>query len=217
MNTALLNEISEKLQRGKAKDVSALVTQALDEGIPPESILNEGLVAGMNVIGDRFRQNEVFVPEVLVAARAMNTGLKILKPVLSAEGVEPLGTAVICTVKGDMHDIGKNLVKMMIEGQGIACVDLGVDVEPAAVVSAVKESGAQLVCLSALLTTTMMGQKDVICALVEAGIRDSVKVMVGGAPITQAFADEIGADCYTLDAASAAREAKRLILEMKGQ
>ena len=216
MNAALLNEISEKLQRGKAKDVSALVTQALEEGISAEAILNEGLVVGMNLVGDKFRNNEVFVPEVLVAARAMNAGLKILKPVLSNEGVEPLGTAVICTVKGDMHDIGKNLVKMMIEGQGIACVDLGVDVEPAAIVAAVKENNAQLVCLSALLTTTMMGQKDVIDALVEAGIRDTVKVMVGGAPITQAFADEIGADCYTLDAASAAREAKRLILELKG-
>ena len=216
MNVALLNEISEKLQRGKAKDVSALVTQALDEGISAETILNEGLVVGMNIIGDKFRQNEVFVPEVLVAARAMNAGLKILKPVLTNEGVEPLGTAVICTVKGDMHDIGKNLVTMMIEGQGIACVDLGVDVEPAAIVAAVKENNAQLVCLSALLTTTMMGQKDVIDALVEAGIRNNVKVMVGGAPITKAFADEIGADCYTLDAASAAREAKRLILEMSG-
>ncbi len=216
MNTALLNDISEKLQRGKAKDVSALVTQALDEGIAPETILNEGLVVGMNIIGDKFRENQVFVPEVLVAARAMNAGLKILKPALTAEGIEPLGTAVICTVKGDMHDIGKNLVKMMIEGQGIACVDLGVDVEPDAIVAAVKEHGAQLVCLSALLTTTMTGQKDVIDALVAAGIRDTVKVMVGGAPITQQFADEIGADCYTLDAASAAREAKRLIQEMKG-
>lgn len=217
MNTALLNEISAKLQRGKAKDVSALVTEALEAGIAAEVILNDALVAGMNIVGDKFRNNEVFVPEVLVAARAMNAGLKILKPALTSEGVEPLGTAVICTVKGDMHDIGKNLVKMMIEGQGIACVDLGVDVEPAAVVAAIKESGAQLVCLSALLTTTMMGQKDVINALAEAGIRDTVKVMVGGAPITQAFADEIGADCYTLDAASAAREAKRLILEMKGE
>lgn len=217
MNTALLNEISEKLQRGKAKDVSALVTEALEAGIAAEIVLNDALVAGMNIVGDKFRNNEVFVPEVLVAARAMNAGLKILKPALTSAGVEPLGTAVICTVKGDMHDIGKNLVKMMIEGQGIACVDLGVDVEPAAVVAAVKEYGAQLVCLSALLTTTMMGQKDVIDALVEAGVRDTVKVMVGGAPITQDFADEIGADCYTLDAASAAREAKRLILEMKGE
>lgn len=215
MNEAILKEISEKLQRGKAKDVSALVTQALEEGIAPESVLNDALVAGMNIVGDKFRSNEVFVPEVLVAARAMNAGLKVLNPFLAAAGVEPIGKAVICTVKGDMHDIGKNLVKMMIEGQGIQCIDLGVDVEPDAIVAAVKENDAQLVCLSALLTTTMMGQKDVIEALKAAGIRDSVKVMVGGAPVTQEFADDIGADCYTLDAASAAKEARRLILEMK--
>ena len=215
MSTALLLEISEKLQRGKAKDVSALVTQALEENIAPETILNEGLVSGMNVIGDKFRNNEVFVPEVLVAARAMNAGLKILKPALSGAGVEPLGTAVICTVKGDMHDIGKNLVKMMIEGQGIACIDLGVDVDPQVIVDTVRDNDVQLVCLSALLTTTMHGQKDVIDALSAAGLRDKVRVMVGGAPITQEFANEIGADCYTLDAASAAKEAKRLILEMR--
>lgn len=215
MSTALLLEISEKLQRGKAKDVSALVTQALEENIAPETILNEGLVSGMNVIGDKFRNNEVFIPEVLVAARAMNAGLKILKPALSGAGVEPLGTAVICTVKGDMHDIGKNLVKMMIEGQGIACIDLGVDVDPQVIVDTVRDNDVQLVCLSALLTTTMHGQKDVIDALSAAGLRDKVRVMVGGAPITQDFANEIGADCYTLDAASAAKEAKRLILEMR--
>ena len=215
MSTALLLEISEKLQRGKAKDVSALVTQALEENIAPETILNEGLVSGMNVIGDKFRNNEVFVPEVLVAARAMNAGLKILKPALSGAGIEPLGTAVICTVKGDMHDIGKNLVKMMIEGQGIACIDLGVDVDPQVIVDTVRDNNVQLVCLSALLTTTMHGQKDVIDALSAAGLRDKVRVMVGGAPITKEFADQIGADCYTLDAASAAKEAKRLILEMR--
>ena len=215
METALLQEISEKLQRGKAKDVAALVTQALELNISPEIILNQGLVSGMNVIGDKFRQNEVFVPEVLVAARAMNAGLKILKPALSGAGVEPLGTAVICTVKGDMHDIGKNLVKMMIEGQGIACIDLGVDVDPQTIVDTVRDNDVQLVCLSALLTTTMYGQKEVIDALCAAGLRDKVRVMVGGAPITQGFADEIGADCYTLDAASAAREAKRLIAEMR--
>jgi 5-methyltetrahydrofolate--homocysteine methyltransferase len=215
MSTILLNEISEKLQRGKAKDVAALVEQALAEGVAPETILNDALVVGMNVIGDKFRENQVFVPEVLVAARAMNAGLKILKPALAGAGVEPLGTAVICTVKGDMHDIGKNLVKMMIEGQGIACIDLGVDVGPEVIVDAVKNHDVQLVCLSALLTTTMHGQKDVIDALTEAGLRDKVRVMVGGAPVTQAFADEIGADCYTLDAASAAREAVRLIREMR--
>ena len=215
MSLIILQEISEKLQRGKAKDVSALVEQALAEGIAPETILNDALVVGMNVIGDKFRENQVFVPEVLVAARAMNAGLKILKPALAGAGVEPLGTAVICTVKGDMHDIGKNLVKMMIEGQGIACIDLGVDVDAEVIVDTVKNNDVQLVCLSALLTTTMHGQKDVIDALTEAGLRDKVRVMVCGAPVTQAFADEIGADCYTLDAASAAREAVRLIREMR--
>lgn len=201
-------EISEKLQKGKAKDVAALVEQALVENIAPETILNDGLVAGMNAIGEKFRNNEIYVPEVLIAARAMNAGLKILKPALTQAGVEPLGKAVICTVEGDMHDIGKNLVKMMIEGQGIECIDLGVNVSPSKVVEAVKESGARVVCLSALLTTTMMGQKAVIDALVEAGIRDQVKVMIGGAPVTQLFADEIGADCYTSDAASAAEAAR---------
>ena len=206
---SVIDSIFERLQKGKAKEVSALVEQALNEGVKAEEILNDGLVAGMNVVGEKFRNNEVFVPEVLVAARAMNAGLKVLKPSLQVEGVEPLGKAVICTVKGDMHDIGKNLVKMMIEGQGIECIDLGVDVEPQKVVDAVIESGAKVVCLSALLTTTMMGQKDVIDALKAANIRDKVKVMVGGAPVTQQFADEIGADCYTLDAASAAQAARK--------
>ena len=206
---SVIDSIFEKLQKGKAKEVSALVEQALNEGVKAEEILNDGLVAGMNVVGEKFRNNEVFVPEVLVAARAMNAGLKVLKPSLQVEGVEPLGKAVICTVKGDMHDIGKNLVKMMIEGQGIECIDLGVDVEPQKVVDAVIESGAKVVCLSALLTTTMMGQKDVIDALKAANIRDKVKAMVGGAPVTQQFADEIGADCYTLDAASAAQAARK--------
>ena len=201
-------EICEQLQRGKAKVVSALVTQALEEGVAAETILNEGMITGMNIVGEKFKKNEVFVPEVLVAARAMNAGLKILKPALQSAGVEAVGKAVICTVKGDMHDIGKNLVKMMIEGQGIECIDLGVDVDPEKIVEAVKENGAQLVCLSALLTTTMNGQKDVVDALKAAGIRDQVKVMVGGAPVTQQFADEIGADCYTLDAASAAQAAR---------
>ncbi len=205
---SILVDISEKLQRGRAREVTTLVEEALASGISAETILNESLVTGMNAIGERFRLNEVYVPEVLIAARAMNAGLKLLKPALSSEGVEPLGKAVICTVEGDMHDIGKNLVKMMIEGQGIECIDLGVNVPPLAVVEAVKESGAKLVCLSALLTTTMMGQKAVIDALTEAGIRGDVKIMVGGAPVTEAFANEIGADFYTPDAASAAKTAR---------
>lgn len=199
----ICDTISEKVQGGRAKEVVALINQALEEGIAPDTILTEGLITGMNIIGQKFKNNEVFVPEILVAARAMNKGLQTLKPLLAKEGIEPIGKAVICTVKGDMHDIGKNLVKIMIEGQGIECIDLGVE--------AVRESGAQIVCLSALLTTTMYGQKDVIDALKEAGLRDKVKVMVGGAPVTQAFADEIGADCYTLDAASAAQAARKLL------
>ncbi len=205
---SICQTISEKVQAGRAKEVVALVTEALADGIAPETILNEGLVTGMNIIGEKFKNNEVFVPEILVAARAMNRGMQTLKPALTREGIEPIGKAVICTVKGDMHDIGKNLVKIMIEGQGIECIDLGVDVDPARVVETVRENDVQIVCLSALLTTTMYGQKDVIDALREAGLRDKVKVMVGGAPVTQAFADEIGADCYTLDAASAAQAAR---------
>lgn len=205
---SICQTISEKVQAGRAKEVVALVTEALADGIAPETILNEGLVTGMNIIGEKFKNNEVFVPEILVAARAMNRGMQTLKPALTREGIEPIGKAVICTVKGDMHDIGKNLVKIMIEGQGIECIDLGVDVDPARVVETVRDNDVQIVCLSALLTTTMYGQKNVIDALREAGLRDKVKVMVGGAPVTQAFADEIGADCYTLDAASAAQAAR---------
>lgn len=205
---SICETISEKVQAGRAKEVIALVDEALAAGIAPETILNEGLVTGMNIIGEKFKNNEVFVPEILVAARAMNKGMQTLKPALTREGIKPIGKAVICTVKGDMHDIGKNLVKIMIEGQGIECIDLGVDVDPARVVEVVRNNDVQIVCLSALLTTTMYGQKDVIDALKEAGLRDKVKVMVGGAPITQAFADEIGADCYTLDAASAAQAAR---------
>lgn len=205
---SICQTISEKVQAGRAKEVVALVTEALADGFAPETILNEGLVTGMNIIGEKFKNNEVFVPEILVAARAMNRGMQTLKPALTREGIEPIGKAVICTVKGDMHDIGKNLVKIMIEGQGIECIDLGVDVDPARVVETVRDNDVQIVCLSALLTTTMYGQKDVIDALREAGLRDKVKVMVGGAPVTQAFADEIGADCYTLDAASAAQAAR---------
>ncbi len=204
------NEISELLQKGRAKDLSALVEKTLADGVSANDILTKGLVPGMNVVGIKFKNNEIFVPEVLIAARAMNAAIKILAPVLAKEGVEPVGTAVICTVKGDLHDIGKNLVKLMIEGAGIKVIDLGTDCDAEKVVNAVKENNADIVCLSALLTTTMMYQKDIIDALKAAGIRDKVKVMVGGAPVTQAFADEVGADIYTADAASAAEAARAL-------
>ena len=205
---AKFEEISTLLQRGKAKDLAALVTEELAAGVAPKDILTEGLIAGMGIVGTKFKNNEIFVPEVLIAARAMNAALAVLKPALADSGVEPVGTADICTVKGDLHDIGKNLVKMMIEGTGIRVIDLGVDCSAEKIVEAVKENNADIVCLSALLTTTMMYQKDIIDALKAAGLRDKVKVMVGGAPVTQAFADEIGADAYTPDAASAAEKAR---------
>lgn len=205
---AKFEEISTLLQRGKAKDLAALVSEELAAGVAPKDILTEGLIAGMGIVGTKFKNNEIFVPEVLIAARAMNAALAVLKPALADSGVEPVGTAVICTVKGDLHDIGKNLVKMMIEGTGIRVIDLGVDCSAEKIVEAVKENNADIVCLSALLTTTMMYQKDIIDALKAAGLRDKVKVMVGGAPVTQTFADEIGADAYTPDAASAAEKAR---------
>ena len=198
------DEISALLQKGKARDLSALVQAKLNDGTSANDILTKALIPGMSAVGERFKKDEIFVPEVLITARAMNAALKILRPVLAQAGVEPVGTAVICTVKGDLHDIGKNLVKMMIEGTGVQVVDLGVDCPTERVVEAVKEHHPRVVCLSALLTTTMVHQKDVIDALKEAGLRESVKVMVGGAPVTQAFADEIGADAYTPDAATAA-------------
>jgi len=204
----LIEEIALMLQKGRAQNVKQLVQQALDEGYEPKDILNGGLIQGMTVIGGKFKNNEVFVPEVLVAARAMNAGLEILRPALITSGIKPLGKAIICTVKGDLHDIGKNLVKMMLEGQGIECLDLGVDVSPEQVVEAVKDYKPDLVCLSALLTTTMMAQKETIDALKEAGIRDKVKVLIGGAPVTESFAKEIEADGY---AASAAQVAKAFL------
>ena len=204
---SVLLEISEFVQKGRAKNVKELVVKALEEGISAKEILNDSLIKGMMIIGEKFKNNEVYVPEVLISARAMNQGVSILKPYLTKEGVEPVGKAVICTVKGDLHDIGKNLVKMMLEGVGIECIDLGVDVSGEQVVAGVKESGAKIVCLSSLLTTTMDYQKDIIDALIDAGIRDDVKVMVGGAPLTEEFAASIGADAYTKDAAEAAEVA----------
>lgn len=204
---SITNEISLALQKGKRAQVQELVKKALEEGVTAKEILNEGLIAGMSEVGEKFKNNEVYVPEVLIAARAMNAGTAIVKPFLAAEGVEPVGKAVVCTVKGDLHDIGKNLVKMMFEGVGIECIDLGVDVEADKIIEAVKESGAKVIGLSSLLTTTMVYHAEVIKALEAAGIRDQVKVMVGGAPVTQEFADEIGADAYTSDAASAAEVA----------
>ncbi len=199
-----LQEISLQLQAGKVKMVKALVQEAIDAGIPAGQILEEGLLAGMNVIGEKFKNNEIFVPEVLVAARAMNTGATLLKPLLAAEGVQSIGKICIGTVQGDLHDIGKNLVKMMMEGKGIEVIDLGTDVSPETFVQTAKDEGCQVICCSALLTTTMGVMADVVKAAEAAGIRDQVKIMIGGAPITEAFCRQIGADAYTSDAASAA-------------
>lgn len=205
-----LQQISLKLQAGKARDVKALVQQAIDEGIPAHEILEKGLVDGMNVIGEKFKNNEVFVPEVLVAARAMNMGASLLKPLLAAEGVKATGKVCIGTVKGDLHDIGKNLVKMMLEGKGLEVIDLGTDVAPETFINTARDEHCQLICCSALLTTTMGAMADVVEAAKEAGIRDQVKIMVGGAPVTEAFCKQIGADAYTPDAATAAEVAVQL-------
>ena len=201
----LLNQISEKLQKGKAKDVKALVEQAISENIPVKTILEEGLLSGMSIIGEKFKNNEVFVPEVLVAARAMNAGATLLKPLLAEAGVAATGKVCIGTVEGDLHDIGKNLVKMMLEGKGLEVIDLGTNVSPETYVETAKNEGCQIICCSALLTTTMPVMKDVVDAVRAANL--DVKVMIGGAPVTQAFCDQIGADGYTPDAASAAEMA----------
>ena len=205
-----LKEIAEGVIRGTADEVQNLVQQALNEKIPSKKILDEGLVAGMDVVGEKFKNNEFYVPEVLIAARAVQRGMDMLKPVLAESGVEPVARCAIGTVKGDLHDIGKNLVSMMLQGAGFDINDLGVDVSPEKFVEAVK-GGAQILGLSALLTTTMPSMKEVIDALQKEGIRDKVKVMVGGAPLTQEYADEIGADGYAPDAASAVDKAKELL------
>ncbi len=201
---SILEEMSTFLQQGRAPKVKELVAQALDEGISPQEILEEGLLSGMNIIGEKFKNNEVFVPEVLISARAMNMGIEVLKPKLIAEGFEPKGTVVIGTVKGDLHDIGKNLVKMMLESKSLNVIDLGVDVAPEKFIEAAQENKADVICCSALLTTTMGQMKEVVDLAKAKGL--GCKIMIGGAPVTQSFCDTIGADCYT-DNASAAAEA----------
>ena len=203
----MLSQISENLQKGKAKIVKQLVQEAIDAGIPAQEILEKGLIAGMNVVGEKFRNNEIFVPEVLVAPRALNMGSALLKPLLAADGVKASGRVCIGTVQGDLHDIGKNLVKMMMEGQGLEVVDLGPDVSPETFVKTAIEQDCQIICCSALLTTTMSVMQEVVKAAEAAGIRDKVKIMIGGAPVSEEFRAQIGADAYTPDAASAADQA----------
>lgn len=211
----MTSQICELLQRGRVKDVKKLVEEALEAGMDPKVILNEGLLEGMSIIGGKFKRNEVFVPEVLVAARAMTAGLSVLEPKLVEVGNEPVGKAVIGTVKGDLHDIGKNLVAVMLKGAGFEVVDLGTDVEPEDYIEKAEEVGADIIAMSALLTTTMPEMKEVIDALEEHGLRDKYIVMVGGAPVTANYAEQIGADYFTADAGSAAEAAKRAVLEKK--
>ncbi len=206
-----LQYISDYVQMGKADLVQKQIKEALEEGVMAADILNDGLLDGMGKLGVKFKNNEVYVPEVLIAARALNKGIELIKPYLIEAGVKPVGKVVLATVKGDLHDIGKNLVKMMLVGAGFEVIDLGIDVPDAKIVEAVREHKPNIVALSALLTTTMAAQGDVINALKEAGLRESVKVMVGGAPVTQSFCDSIGADAYTSDAASCAEVARTFV------
>jgi len=200
---SILTDINENLQKGKAKVVCSLVQTALEEKLDPQEIM-QTLLDGMAVIGEKFKRDEVFVPDVMIAARAMNQGLNLLKPHLLSAGIENKGRACVGTVKGDLHDIGKNLVKLMLEGRGFEVIDLGVDVAPETFVKTAIEQNCDVIGCSALLTTTMNAMADVVRLAEEAGIRDKVKIMVGGAPVDQRFCDTIGADTYTRDAASAA-------------
>lgn len=207
-----IEEVAKLVEMGKAKLVGKAVQEALDEGCDPQAILNEGMIDAMAVVGEKFKNNEIFVPEMLVAARAMKKGVEVLKPHLATGATGVKGKLIIATVAGDLHDIGKNLVAMMIESAGFEVIDLGVDVPIEKFVEAVRENpDVKVVGVSALLTTTMPAMKDTVEALNKEDFRKDIKIMVGGAPITQEFADEIGADAYTADAATAAQVAKQLV------
>lgn len=205
-----LETIAARVIEGRAADVAGLVREALEQGVDAGTVLDQGLIAGMAVVGARFRANEIFVPEVLVAARAMKAGLELLEPVFSASGVEPVGTVVLGTVKGDIHDIGKNLVASMLQAGGFEVFDLGADVKIERFIDKAEEVGAGMICLSALLTTTMMNQRRLIALLRDRGLRDKYKVLVGGAPASRKWAEEIGADGYAENAVAAVKLAKSL-------
>ncbi|MBW2432552.1 MAG: corrinoid protein [Deltaproteobacteria bacterium] len=207
----LFGKMAELLIAGKVDEVSSLTKEAVDGGLSPQDILEQGLLAGMDVVGQRFKANEMFIPEVLRCAKCMHGAMEILRPLLVESGVKTAGTLVIGTVKGDLHDIGKNLVGMMFEGAGFKVIDLGIDKDPQAFVDALKEHKAELFGMSALLTTTMPKMGETINAIKEAGIRDQVKIMIGGAPVTAEFAKEIGADAYASNAASAVDKGKELL------
>lgn len=208
---AIYERLAEEVVKGQADAVKELVNQALSENISAEDILNNGLVAGMNVVSEKFKNNEFFIPEVLVSARAMTAGLDILNPLLAEANVKAKGKVVIGTVKGDLHDIGKNIVGMMLQGAGYEIVDLGADVPKEKFIEFTQNENANIVGMSALLTTTMIYMQEVIQALKDSGLRDNVKVIIGGAPVTQAYADQIGADGYAPDAASAIDLTKGLL------
>lgn len=204
-------DISNALQKGEAERVAELVRTALAEQYSPQDILEEGLIDGMNIIGLKFKNNEIYLPEVLIAARAMYAGMDVLNPKLTETGVKNKGTAVIGTVRGDLHDIGKNLVKMMWEGAGLKVIDLGTDVSADNYIAAVQEYHPDILGMSALLTTTMLYMPEVINTLQSAGLREKVKIMIGGAPVTRNYASQIGADVYSPDAATAVEDAKKLL------
>lgn len=213
--SSILSDISAALQKGKAKIVSGLIQQAIDNGIEPNRIINDALLDGMGIVGNKFKNSEIYVPEVLVAARAMNVGMQMLKPYLAENGVSAIGTVCIGTVQGDLHDIGKNLVRMMLEGKGLDVIDLGTDVPPETFISTAIEHNCQVICCSALLTTTVDVIGDIVKAAENAGIRDKVKIMVGGAPVSEEICRQLGADVYTSDAASAADAAVELCKSAK--
>lgn len=204
-------EISEAVVAGKAKKIKELIDQALKEGISPKDILDKALISGMTIVGEKFKVGEYFIPEVLVAARAMNAGVKLIEPFLSQVEKSYAGKVVLGTVSGDIHDIGKNLVAMMLRGAGFQVIDLGLNVPPEKFVEKAKSENAEIVAMSALLTTTMLAMKNTVYAMEQAGMRNKVKIMVGGAPVTQKYAEEIGADGYAPDAATAVLKAKELL------
>lgn len=207
---AILDDVYQAVLNGDASGAPQKVQQALTEGVPASTILNDGMIAAMRKVGEMYECGEAFVPEMLIAARAMDRALGVLRPHLVAAGINPIGKVAIGTVKGDLHDIGKKLVAMMLEGSGFEIVDLGTDVAPEKFADAVR-NGAQVVALSALLTTTMPKMKDTVEAIKAAGLRDQVRIVVGGAPVTQAYADQIGADGYAADAPGAVRKVRELV------
>jgi len=211
MDDTIFKDIGIALAKGDRATVSKLTKEALDKGIPVKTILEDGLIASMNIIGEKFKTNDIFIPEVLIAAKAMHAGIAVLEPHFVSCGIKPAGKVIIGTVKGDLHDIGKNIVSMMLKGACFEVMDLGIDVPPGKFVEIVQSKGADIIAMSSLLTTSMGAMKDTIRLLKDSNLRDRVKIIVGGAPVTQGFADAIGADGYAKDAATAVDKAKELV------